>query len=121
MGTGRDEDLATARAELDRAEKISVQVMEDNKPDGTLASVFKSLSLWESDSKSEVMTPDQRIKLWHYFSSLIAQAELTLNQLALCFKERQWMTIGIKARSSWKFYEEAERVWQKIKYFFFFI
>eukprot|EP00009_Paramoeba_aestuarina_P014122 CAMPEP_0201523916 /NCGR_PEP_ID=MMETSP0161_2-20130828/20995_1 /ASSEMBLY_ACC=CAM_ASM_000251 /TAXON_ID=180227 /ORGANISM="Neoparamoeba aestuarina, Strain SoJaBio B1-5/56/2" /LENGTH=561 /DNA_ID=CAMNT_0047923149 /DNA_START=89 /DNA_END=1774 /DNA_ORIENTATION=- len=113
MGTGRDEDLATARTELDRAEKISVEVMEANKPDQGLVSVFKSFTFGES--KGEDMTPEQRKKLWNYFSSLIAQAELTLNKLSLCIKERQWMTIGIKARSSWKFYEEAEEVWQKIK------
>ena len=118
MGTGREEDLAVARAELDRAEKIAVEVMEANKLEQGIVSVFKSLSLWES--KGEEITPEQRQKLWGYFSALVAQAELTLNKLALCFKERQWMTIGIKARSSWKFYEEAEEVWQKIKFSFLF-
>ena len=113
MGTGTDKDLEVARNALKDAEKLATEIQEANSEGGTLSSVWKSL--WDGDAAPAEITPEQRRRMWDYFASLVCQAEINLNLLSLCFKERQWMSIGLTARRSWKLFEEADQTWKKIK------
>jgi len=118
MGTGKNEDLAAARAALKRAEDVAISLMESNRPEdeGVLASMWKSFSIWDSKPADGGPTASEhKQKLWLYFSSLVAQAELALNFVSLCFKERQWVSIGLTARRSYKFCEEAETILKRLK------
>ena len=91
------------------AEELAEKQVEENKPAGVLASVWNSFSMWDSTPKA-----DEKMKLWTYFSALVALGEISLNQLALLFKEREWLSIGLTARRSWKMCEEAEGVLKQL-------
>jgi hypothetical protein len=110
MSTGTDSDMQAARAALKTAEELAEKLVEENKPAGVLASVWNSFSMWDSSPKI-----DETKKLWTYFSALVALGEIGLNQLTLFFKERQWLSIGLTARRSWKMCEEAEEALRKLK------
>ena len=110
MSTGIQEDIDVARAELKKAEDLAEKLLEENKPAGVLASVWSSISMWDSSPKV-----DEKKKLWTYFSALVALGELALNHLTLSLKERQWISIGLTARRSWKMCEEADGVLKRLK------
>jgi hypothetical protein len=123
MGTGTDADLTAARTALKTAEDISLRAMEANQPDSVLASMWKSLSIWDSkpntpsssSSSSSGSVPADRMRLWMYFSSLMCQAEIQLNVLTLCLKERQWVSIALHARRCYKLCEEADGILKQIR------
>tara|TARA_R110002050_G_scaffold58713_2_gene131578 strand:+ start:1670 stop:2092 length:423 start_codon:yes stop_codon:yes gene_type:complete len=77
--------------------------------------MWKSFSLWDGGNAAGGSSPDARGRTWRFLAALVCLAEVNLNLLALYVKDRQWVSLGLSARRSWKLYEESLEVFKQMK------